>query len=150
MLCRAAIFNIFTLFELWRFIAVTQVGIDLVARYLFFLLPLVAVELFPATMLISVLVTYALLARRREAIAWWASGQSVYRLMLPGLIFALMVAGSSWLIQEHLMPGSNLKQDALRARIRGGEARAITPDASGSPNPTRAGFIPTSSARTEV
>src|SRR5688572_21317217 len=122
----AAIFNIFTLFELWRFIAVTQVGAGLVARYLFFLLPLVAVELFPATMLISVLVTYALLARRQEAIAWWASGQSVYRLMLPGFFFALMIASGSWLIQEHVMPGSNLKQDALRARIRGGEGRAIT------------------------
>lgn len=122
----AAIFNIFTLFELWRFIAVTQAGAGLVARYLFFLLPLVAVELFPATMLVSVLVTYALLARRQEAIAWWASGQSVYRLMLPGFFFAIAVAFGSWLIQEHLMPGSNLKQDALRARIRGGEARAIT------------------------
>ena len=122
----AAIFNIFTLFELWRFIAITHAGAGLVARYLFFLLPLVAVELFPATMLISVLVTYALLARRREAIAWWASGQSVYRLMLPGIFFALAIAFGSWLIQEHVMPGSNLKQDALRARIRGGEARAIT------------------------
>jgi LPS export ABC transporter permease LptG len=122
----AAIFNIFTLFELWRFIAVTQVGAGLVVRYLFFLLPLVAVELFPATMLVSVLVTYALLARRQEAIAWWASGQSVYRLMMPGLLFALAVAFGSWMIQEHIMPGSNLKQDALRARIRGGEARAIT------------------------
>ncbi len=123
----AAIFNIFTLFELWRFIAVTQASADLVARYLLFLLPLIAVELFPATMLISVLVTYALLARRQEAIAWWASGQSVYRLMLPGFFFALVVAGGSWLIQEYVMPGSNLRQDALRARIRGGEARAITP-----------------------
>ena len=122
----AAIFNIFTLFELWRFIAMTQAGAELVARYLFFLMPLIAVELFPATMLISVLVTYALLARRHEAIAWWASGQSVYRLMLPGFFFALAIASGSWLIQEHLMPASNLKQDALRARIRGGEARAIT------------------------
>ncbi len=77
-------------------------------------------------MLISVLVTYALLARRHEAIAWWASGQSVYRLMLPGFFFALAMAFGSWLVQEHVMPGTNLKQDALRARIRGGEARAIT------------------------
>jgi LPS export ABC transporter permease LptG len=122
----ASIFNIFTLFELWRFIAVTQAGADLVARYLLFLLPLIAVELFPATMLVSVLVTYALLARRQEAIAWWASGQSVYRLMLPGFFFAILMAGSSWLIQEYVMPGTNLRQDALRARIRGGEARAIT------------------------
>ena len=122
----AAIFNIFTLFELWRFIAVTHAGAGLVARYLLFLLPLITVELFPATMLISVLVTYALLARRHEAIAWWASGQSVYRLMLPGFFFALAMAFGSWLVQEHVMPGTNLKQDALRARIRGGEARAIT------------------------
>ena len=125
-LALAAIFNIFTLFELWRFIATTQASAGLVARYLLFLLPLVAVELFPATMLISVLVTYALLARRHEAIAWWASGQSVYRLMLPGLVFAIAVALGSWLVQEHVMPGTNLMQDALRARIRGGEARVTT------------------------
>ena len=122
----AAIFNIFTLFELWRFIAINKAGVGLVARYLLFLTPLITVELFPATMLISVLVTYALLARRYEAIAWWASGQSVYRLMLPGFLFALAIGFGSWLVQEHVMPGSNLKQDALRARIRGGEARAIT------------------------
>jgi LPS export ABC transporter permease LptG len=121
-----AIFNIFTLFELWRFIAVTHAGAGLVARYLLFLLPLITVELFPATMLISVLVTYALLAKRQEAIAWWASGQSVYRLMLPGFCFALAVAFGSWLVQERIMPGTNLKQDALRARIRGTEARATT------------------------
>ncbi|HKG58140.1 MAG TPA: LptF/LptG family permease [Pyrinomonadaceae bacterium] len=122
----AAIFNIFTLFELWRFIAKTNAGAGLVARYLLFLLPLITVELFPATMLISVLVTYALLARRHEAIAWWASGQSVYRLMLPGFFFALAVALGSWLVQEYVMPGTNLKQDALRARIRGDQARAMT------------------------
>ena len=122
----AAIFNIFTLFELWRFIAVTHSSAGLVARYLLFLMPLIAVEIFPATTLIAVLVTYALLARRHEAIAWWASGQSVYRLMLPGLFFALSMGACSWVVQEYVMPGSNLKQDALRARIRGGEARAIT------------------------
>ncbi|HEU5459923.1 MAG TPA: LptF/LptG family permease [Pyrinomonadaceae bacterium] len=122
----AAIFNIFTLFELWRFIAVTQAGAGIVARYLLFLLPLITVELFPATMLITVLITYALLARRHEAIAWWASGQSVYRLMLPGFFFAIAIAFGSWLVQEYVMPGSNLKQDALRARIQGREARAMT------------------------
>ena len=125
-LALAAIFNIFTLFELWRFIAVNQSGAGLVARYLLFLLPLIAVELSPATMLITVLITYALLARRHEAIAWWASGQSVYRLMLPGFFFAMAIAFGSWMVQEHVMPGTNLRQDALRARIRGGEARVTT------------------------
>jgi lipopolysaccharide export system permease protein len=87
---------------------------------------LVAVELFPATMLVTVLITYALLARRSEAIAWWASGQSVYRLMMPGLLFAVAAGAGSWLVQEHLMPAANVRQEALRARIRGGQPRAIT------------------------
>ena len=120
-----SIFIIFTLFEMWRFIARNGVAPRLVARYIFFLLPLITVELFPATMLIAVLMTYALLARRSETIAWWASGQSVYRLMLPGLAFALAAGVGTWLVQEHLMPNANLKQDALRAQIRGGEPRAV-------------------------
>ena len=122
----AAIFTIFTLFELWRFIGANNVPASIVAKYLLFLLPLVAVELFPATMLITVLITYALLARRSEAIAWWASGQSVYRLMLPGLLFAVAAAATTWLVQEHVMPPANVRQEALRARIRGGQPRAIT------------------------
>jgi len=117
---------IFTLFELWRFIAANHVPAWIVAKYLVFLLPLITVELFPATMLITVLITYALLARRSEAIAWWASGQSVYRLMIPGLLFAIAASAGTWLVQEHLMPPANIKQEALRARIRGGEPRAIT------------------------
>jgi len=122
----SAIFTIFTLFELWRFIGANNVPASIVAKYLLFLLPLVAVELFPATMLITVLITYALLARRSEAIAWWASGQSVYRLMLPGLLFAVAAAATTWLVQEHVMPPANVRQEALRARIRGGQPRAIT------------------------
>jgi LPS export ABC transporter permease LptG len=121
-----AIFLIFTLFELWRFIGSNNVAMSLVARYLLFLVPLVSVEVFPTTMLIAVLITYALLARRREAIAWWAAGQSVYRLMLPGLIFSIGAGAGSWVIQEQLMPKANVRQDALRAQIRGGEARVIT------------------------
>jgi LPS export ABC transporter permease LptG/LPS export ABC transporter permease LptF len=121
-----SIFLIFTLFELWRFIGVNHVPTGVVAKYLLFLMPLVAVELFPATMLITVLITYALLARRSEAIAWWASGQSVYRLMMPGLLFAVAAGAGTWLVQEHLMPAANVKQEALRARIRGGQPRAIT------------------------
>ena len=117
---------IFTLFELWRFIGANDVPATVVAKYLISLLPVVTVELFPATMLITVLITYALLARRSEAIAWWASGQSVYRLMIPGLLFAIVVGAGTWLVQEHLMPSANIKQEALRARIRGGQPRAIT------------------------
>lgn len=117
---------VFTLFELWRFIGAKNVPAAIVARYLTSLLPVVTVELFPATMLITVLVTYALLARRSEAIAWWASGQSVYRLMIPGVLFAVVAGAGLWFVQEHLMPSANVRQEVLRARIRGGQPRATT------------------------
>ena len=120
------IFNVFTTFELWRFIAANGASMKLVAEYLFYLLPLVSVELLPGSVLVAALMTYALVARRREAVAWWASGQSVYRLMLPGLGFAVLMAGASWFIQERVMPPANVRQDSLRARIQGRSAQVAT------------------------
>ena len=117
------IFNVFTTFELWRFISANKSSVTLVVQYLFYLLPLVSIELFPGSILVAALLTYALIARRREAVAWWASGQSVYRLMLPGLGFAVLIAAGSWFIQERVMPQANVRQDSLRARIRGNIAQ---------------------------
>jgi LPS export ABC transporter permease LptG/LPS export ABC transporter permease LptF len=119
-----ALFLVFTLFELWRFIAARGIRFITVGEYLLFLLPLVSVQLLPASVLIAMLVTYALIARRNEAIAWWAGGQSVYRLMLPGLVFAAGIAACLWLVQERLMPQANVRQDVLRSQIRGGVTQA--------------------------
>jgi LPS export ABC transporter permease LptF/LPS export ABC transporter permease LptG len=117
------IFNVFTTFELWRFIAANRASVRLVTEYLFYLLPLISVELFPGSVLVAALMTYALVARRREAVAWWASGQSVYRLMWPGLSFAILISVGSWYVQERVMPEANVRQDSLRARIRGNIAQ---------------------------
>jgi LPS export ABC transporter permease LptG len=119
-----AIFLIFTLFELWRFIVARGIRLGMVGEYLLFLLPLVSVQILPASVLIAMLMTYALIARRNEAIAWWSSGQSVYRLMVPGLFFAAGVAACLWVVQERLMPQANIRQDAVRTQIRGGVSRA--------------------------
>jgi LPS export ABC transporter permease LptF/LPS export ABC transporter permease LptG len=119
------IFNVFTTFELWRFIAANRASVKLVSQYLFYLLPLVSVELFPGSVLVAALMTYALVARRREAVAWWASGQSVYRLMWPGLTFAILISIGSWYVQERVMPEANTRQDNLRAQIRGGSVPQI-------------------------
>ena len=120
------LFDIFTTFELWRFVVSKGAGTKILAQYLFYLLPLVSVELFPGSVLVATLITYALIAKKREAVAWWASGQSVYRLMLPGLVFAVAIAVGSWFIQERIMPQANIKQDSLRARIRGSVAQAAS------------------------
>ena len=121
-----AIFMIVTSFELLRFVVPGRTGIGLLARYLLFLIPFATVQLMPATLLVAVLLTYALVARRGEAIAWWSSGQSVYRLIMPGVAFALMIGLFAWTVQERIMPQANVEQDELRSRIRSGISRAAS------------------------
>lgn len=121
-----AIIMIFTLFELWRWIIERGTGARTVLEYLLYLLPFISVQLASPSMLVAVLMTYALMARRSEAVAWWACGQSVFRLALPGLFVALCAVALLWVIQERLMPEANTRQDALRAQIRTGAARAST------------------------
>lgn len=123
----ASIFLMFTLLESWRAVAETGVAISVIAKYIFFLLPFMSIQVLPTSVLLAELTTYALMARRSEAIAWWASGQSVYRLVLPGLLFAVSISIGVWLIQENLLPQANVRQEALRALLRGGAPRAVTP-----------------------
>ncbi len=118
------IFLIFTLFELLRFATTAKVW--LLARYLFFLIPLAGTTIAPVGVLIAVLVSYALLARRSEAVAWWAAGQSTYRLALPSLLFAGLVGFGLWQVEERVLPAANLRQEALRTRIRSTTTPAVT------------------------
>ncbi len=121
-----SIFLIFTLFELLRFIALNDTRGILVARYLIYLLPFVAVAVAPVSTLLAVLLAFAVMARRSEVVAWGASGQSVFRLVLPGLFFAICVGGGLWVVQEQLMPAANMKQNVLRAMIKSGVASSET------------------------
>ena len=121
-----AIIMVFTLFELWRWIVERGTGARTVLEYLLYLLPFISVHLAAPSMLVAVLATYALMARRSEAVAWWACGQSVFRLALPGLFVALCAGALLWSVQERLMPEANVRQDALRAQIRTGASRAST------------------------
>jgi LPS export ABC transporter permease LptG len=119
-------FLVFTLFELLRFIALNHAGASLVARYFLFLLPFTFMEVTPTGMLLSVLITFTLLVRRSESVAWWASGQSTFRLILPCVFFAALLGACVWLVGEKLEPGANRRQNVLRATIRTGAARAET------------------------
>jgi LPS export ABC transporter permease LptG/LPS export ABC transporter permease LptF len=121
-----ALILVFTLFDLWKWIVERGTGARTVLEYLIYLLPFVTVQLASPSMLVAVLASYALMARRSEAIAWWACGQSVFRLALPGLFAAACAGLLLWTVQERLMPAANLRQDALRAQIRTGTAKAST------------------------
>jgi LPS export ABC transporter permease LptF len=114
-------FYVFTLFDLWRSMGGSNESGRVILAYLFYLFPFTVVSL------VAFLATYALLARRSEAIAWWACGQSIYRLAIPGLVFSLAIGLMVWLIQENIMPRANQKQDSLRVLIRSGVSKTSQP-----------------------
>ncbi|MBV8857065.1 MAG: LptF/LptG family permease [Acidobacteria bacterium] len=119
-----SIFLIFTLFELIKFIAAHGAAPSLVLRYLLYLLPFACLAVTPVGALLSSLVTFALMSRRNESVAWWSSGQSVYRFILPCLFFATLLGACVWLLQDKVMPEANRRQNALRGVIRSGGAQA--------------------------
>lgn len=118
------LFLIFTLFEMWRFVGRRQWAT--LAEYLLYLWPFAAHAMTPLAALVAAMVVYGLMARRSEVVAWWAAGQSTYRLALPALVWAVLLGYVVWAVQEGPLPRANRRQDALRAELRG-VARAAQP-----------------------
>lgn len=114
----SAIFLIFTAFELWKFAGRMDHGIQLLATYLFFLLPFVYIQLAPSSAMIAVLATYVIKSRQNEIVTWTAAGQSVYRLLFPSFVLMAFFGIVNWQIQEHVLPSANQTQEGLRNQIR--------------------------------
>jgi lipopolysaccharide export system permease protein len=118
-----SVFFIFTLFELLRFIALNRTGLAVVVRYLLFLLPFALIAVTPVGALLSTLITFSLMVRRNESVAWWSSGQSVYRFILPCVFFAILLGVGVWFVQDGVMPEANRRQNILRGVIKTGGAQ---------------------------
>jgi LPS export ABC transporter permease LptF len=112
------IYVIFTVFELWKFVADLNNGFELVGKYLFFLLPYVYIQLAPSALMIAILATFVIKSRQNEVVTWMAAGQSVFRLLLPCFILMLLIGFANWELQEKILPTTNQKQDILREQIR--------------------------------
>lgn len=123
-----AVFVIFTAFELWKFAGTIDGGIILLAKYLFFLLPFVYLQLSPSAAMIATLATYVIKSRQNEIVTWTSAGQSVYRLLLPCFVLMLILGFVNWEIQERVYPKANQIQDDLRDRIR---SRGVLDNRSG-------------------
>lgn len=124
----AAVFIIFTAFELWKFAGTTEGGIALLLEYLLFLLPFIYLQLAPSAAMVAILATFVIKSRQNEIVTWIAAGQSVYRLLLPCMMFMLVLGFVNWQIQEQIAPRTNQIQDQLRNQIR---SRGVVANRSG-------------------
>jgi lipopolysaccharide export LptBFGC system permease protein LptF len=115
-----AVFVIFTAFELWKFAGAIDGGVFLLAKYLFFLLPFVYLQISPSAAMVATLATYVIKSRQNEIVTWTSAGQSVYRLLVPCFLLMIGLGLFNWEIQERFAPRSNQLQDSTRTQIRRG------------------------------
>jgi lipopolysaccharide export LptBFGC system permease protein LptF len=110
---------VFTFFELVGDILRNRIHLSTVGAYLVNLTPSMLYQIAPLAVLIAVLVTFGVLNRNSELIAMKASGISLYRLVVPIVSIAAILAVSLFLFDEFYLPQANRKQEALRNIIKG-------------------------------
>ena len=95
------------LFELVR--AVILQGMSLVVALQLFLyrLPAVMVYIFPMATLLAALLGFGRLSKDSEIIAFRAAGVSLYRMLVPVLVFGLMISIVTFFFYEVVVPQSN-------------------------------------------
>jgi LPS export ABC transporter permease LptG len=97
-----------------------------VGDYLINLTPFLLDQLVALAVLIAVLVTFGVFNRNSEIIAIKATGISLYRLVVPFVTIAAILAMSLFLFDEFYLPQANRRQDALRNNIKGKPAQTVT------------------------
>jgi LPS export ABC transporter permease LptG/LPS export ABC transporter permease LptF len=109
----------FTFFGLMGDILRNNIPISVVGSYLVNVTPYMIYQIAPLAVLIAVLVTFGVLNRNSEIVAMKATGISLYRLVIPVLSIAAILAASLFLFDEFYLPQANRKQDALLNQIKG-------------------------------
>ena len=122
--------HVYTFFELLGDIVKNHIPMSKMLTYLFFLTPELVYESTPVSVLVAVLVTFGIMAKHNEVIAFKATGVSLYRLAGPVLVTSLLLsAGLFSLDSSGVLPEANRRQDALRDEIKGRAPRTyLRPD----------------------
>ena len=120
---------VFTLFELLGDILKNQVPPTVVAEYLLNVTPYLLYNVAPLVMLLAVLVTFGLMQRSNEITAIKATGISIYRVVVPVIVAAAMLATGLFLADQFYLPQTNQRQEALHNQIKGKPAQTyLRPD----------------------
>lgn len=96
-----------TLFELVRQVTEAGLSLTLAVQILLLKLPEFVVLAFPMAMLLASLMAYSRLSSDSETIALRSIGVSIYRLIIPGIIFSLLITGVTYIFNDFVAPAAN-------------------------------------------
>ncbi len=111
--------EVFTFFELLGDIIRNNIETSKTTTYLLFLAPQLIYQTTPVSVLVGVLVTFGILSKSNEVIAFKACGVSLHRLAMSILLASLVLSASLFAFDYYYVPEANRKQDALRSEIKG-------------------------------
>lgn len=121
--------QVFTFFELLSDILRNNIPMAKVATYHLFLTPKLVYDYSAVSVMVAVLITFAVLSRQNEVTAFKACGVSLYRLSLPVLLSSLALSGALFAFDYYVVPDANLIQDGIRNEIKGRAVRTfLRPD----------------------
>jgi LPS export ABC transporter permease LptG/LPS export ABC transporter permease LptF len=110
---------VFTFFDLVGDILRNHPAPSIVGEYLLNLTPSMIYLITPLAVLIAALVTFGVMNRNSEIIAIKAAGISLYRLIIPIVTMAAVLAVALFLFDQYYLPQANRTQEALRNVIKG-------------------------------
>lgn len=96
-----------------------QVPRGLVFAYYKFLSLQILYDISPIVVLVTTLITFSLLSRSNELTAFKALGVSLFRLALPALALAALVASFNVYLQSAVLPASNERVAQIKDQIKG-------------------------------
>ncbi|MFW5976347.1 MAG: LptF/LptG family permease [Bacillota bacterium] len=106
------------LFQLTDLIILKNIQIIKVLRLLLYRMPEIMVQTFPMAILFSTMYSLGRLSRENEFTALRMGGISLYRLLLPLIIFGILVTGMTFYINERIVPWTNHKaQNIVRQSV---------------------------------
>ena len=99
--------SIGTLFDLVRRVTESGLPMGIALKILFLKMPEFVVLAFPMSMLLASLMAYSRLSSDSELIALRSIGVSIYRLVIPALLFGLVVTGVAFIFNDRITPAAS-------------------------------------------
>ncbi|MCY4189474.1 MAG: LptF/LptG family permease [Bryobacterales bacterium] len=128
MLAFISIWYVFSFFELLSDM-LTRDKLGSFVPYIYFLTPFLVYNTAPLAVMVSTLLCFGVMGAHNEIIGFRSCGVSLYRLALPILVGAGGLSAGLFALEESLLPGANMRQDALRDEIKGHPPRTyLRPD----------------------
>ncbi|MDY6782220.1 MAG: LptF/LptG family permease [Cyanobacteriota bacterium] len=110
-----------TIFDIVRQITEYGLLISVAIQYILLKMPQFIAYAFPVSVLLATLMGYSRLSSQSELIAMRSIGLSIYRIVVPALMFSLAIAGLSFAFNEYIVPSANYQAATILEEALGKE-----------------------------